>query len=74
MEDKNKKLQNKVKRALASALESGAIGIQQLYTALFMLSACRTYDDQVEALRVLSYESPDLNKVFVEARAMSIAI
>lgn len=61
--NKNKTLQGKIKKALMDAVKAKSIGFSQLYSALFMLSVCETYDDQMGALQFLSYEIPGLNKV-----------
>jgi len=74
MEDQNKNLQKKIKQALADALTSSAVSAKQIYAALFMLSTCRDYEEQVEVLWFFAGESPDLNKLFVQARAIAVAI
>ncbi|HAU39548.1 MAG: hypothetical protein UV80_C0007G0007 [Candidatus Peregrinibacteria bacterium GW2011_GWF2_43_17] len=62
-EDKNKNLQVKIKRAIAQALMSGVVSLEQMYPIFFMLSICSNYNDQVIALKVLSDSLPDLAKV-----------
>lgn len=71
IEDKNKKLQVKIKRAIAQALTSGAANLEQMYPIFFMLSLCASYNDQINALRVLSDSLPDLAKVLFSEQAIS---
>jgi len=74
MEDKNQKLQKKIKKALADALQAGSVSMKELYAALFMFSVCRDYEEQVEVLGFFAGQSPDLNKLFVQAKATTVAI
>jgi len=73
MEDQNKTLQVRIKEALASMLKAQTMTISQLYSALLMLSICRTHIEQVDVLSILSYDFPDLNKILVSERTKIVA-
>ena len=74
MGDKNKTLQVRIKEALAAMLKAKTMTMGQLYSALLMLSVCKTHGEQVHVLSVLSYDFPDLNKILVSERARAIAL
>ncbi|MFA6528101.1 MAG: hypothetical protein WCT46_01010 [Candidatus Gracilibacteria bacterium] len=72
MQDKNQKLQEKIKKMLADAIKSGEADLSDLYPVFFMLSFCETYEEQLIALSTFSYEIPVLNKIVISEKAMAM--
>ncbi len=68
---KNTPLSQKIKQAFGKAMQAGDISWRDVHAAMMFFSVCKTEEDEVNMLAMFAGDSPVLNSLYVEQRAMA---
>ncbi len=71
MENQNKTFSTKIKQAFGAAVQAGDMNWRDVHAAMMFFSVCKTEKDEVNMLSMFVGDSPALNSLYVEHRAMA---